>query len=456
MSTGWDEGAERFADACEQQEGDRRSSEGSARRSARGDVGHTWAGPHEPTTRTPALDPDLRQDLELATALREASRSVPGPDPDASARMRASLMAAIGGDTQESAATSRVLGDVSGSAGGRGAGRAGHTARATRTSGPGRRSGEHTDRRSRPGDARPARGVEGRRRGRSGRILVNAVTATCVVMLLGALTVVLGRGALPGEMLYGVKRSSESVEMALTGGQEAKARKHLDFAGLRLEEVSGLVERGSATAAGPRPAAAGLDPADAALVGDNLRAFDEQARAGSRMMLPLSGRANGPDPEELASWAREQTARLDTLSPSLNGDDRAAAASSKSLMDRMSTRASALDERGACDEVSTGEDELGPLPSSARCPAIDKPVAAPERPTTTSSSSSTTSTTTTTTTEDSSSSTEKSSTTSEKTSEEPTTEETTRSPVRVPMPVPLLPQVDVPPLLPGLPGLSLG
>ena len=30
------------------------------------------------------------------------------------------------------------------------------------------------------------------------------------------------------------------------------------------------------------------------------------------------------------------------------------------------------------------------------------------------------------------------------------------APVQVPLPVPLLPQVDLPPLLPGLPGISLG
>ena len=79
-------------------------------------------------------------------------------------------------------------------------------------------------------------------------------------MLLGALTVLLSRGALPGEMLYSIKRASESAEIGLTSGQEAKGLKHLDFASTRLEEVSDLIERQAATAAGAGPVAAGHRP----------------------------------------------------------------------------------------------------------------------------------------------------------------------------------------------------
>ena len=139
-------------------------------------------------------------------------------------------------------------------------------------------------------------------------------------MLLGALTVLLSRGALPGEMLYSIKRASESAEIGLTSGQEAKGLKHLDFASTRLEEVSDLIERQAATAAGAGPVAAGIGPDEAALVLDNLRAFDEQARTGSRLILPLAAQPTGPSPAELGEWARSQSARIDTLSPSLDGD----------------------------------------------------------------------------------------------------------------------------------------
>lgn len=451
MSSGWDEGAERFADAWEQTDTGRRSSSASARRAASGN----GRAPHpdDPTMRTPALDPELRRELDLAAALREASRSVSGPSADESARMRASLMAAIGGapadlDDEESR-EGRLLGGT-GSAGSRGAGRAGSTSRAGRT-------------RSRPATetstaAGPGRGA--RRRTRSGRILSNVVTGACAVLLLGALTVVLSRGALPGEMLYGVKRSSESVEMGLTGGQEAKGRKHLDFAALRLSEVGQLVERGSTTAAGSGPVAAGLDPADAALVSENLRDFNEQAQAGSRLMLPLTGQPGGPTRGELAQWAQERSTQLDTLSPSLSGDDRVAASSSKQLLTRLSSRFTDLDKRRSCPEVSTGSDELGPLPSSARCAGLDEPRTdrVPASRTTTSPTTTTTRESTSTD-EDETSSTERSTTSSSTTTSEPdttTSERRTPDPVQVPLPVPLMPKVDVPPIIPGLPGLSLG
>jgi hypothetical protein len=283
-------------------------------------------------------------------------------------------------------------------------------------------------------------------------------------MLLGALTVVLSRGALPGEMLYGVKRSSESVEMGLTSGQEAKGRKHLDFAALRLQEVGGLVERGSTTAAGSGPAAAGLDPADSALVASNLHDFQEQARAGARLILPLAGQPSGPSRSELADWARERSSQLDSLSPSLSGDDRTAANSSKQLLTRLSTRVSDLDGRRSCSESSSSTDEFGPLPSG-RCGGSDKPRTekAPTSASTSTSTSTTTSTRESDATEDETSSRSKSTEdTTTTTSSEPdssrssTTERETPDPVRVPLPLPLLPKVDVPPIVPGLPGLSLG
>jgi hypothetical protein len=42
-------------------------------------------------------DPVLARDLDLVAALRVAGRSLPGPDDDARARMRAHLMSEIGG-----------------------------------------------------------------------------------------------------------------------------------------------------------------------------------------------------------------------------------------------------------------------------------------------------------------------------------------------------------------------
>jgi hypothetical protein len=436
MSSGHDEDDELFARVWEQRD--------ATGRPARPDR----AG-------SPGLSPDrvddteVARDLDLAAALRAAGRDTAGPDRATSARMRAAVMAEItGGTATPPRESTRVLrASDTGPAGGRGAGRAGA-----------RRAG------TRPADGRPA-GRASRRR--STRLMSSMVSGACAILLLGALTVLLSRGALPGEMLYGIKRASENAEIGLTSGQEAKGQRHLDFAATRLEEVSDLITRDSTTAAGTGPTAAGLGPDEAALVLENLRSFSEQARTGSRMILPLASQPSGPPPRELADWARSQSSRLDTLSPSLDGDGRAAAADSQQMLQRLDQRATAL---GGPTRCTTGDetDDLGPIPAR-ECNTSTEPSTSSPESSQAASTSSTTSTTTSTTSRSSTSrsaSDEDSSTRSSRDSDSdggvvddllPGNERReSPDPVRVPLPVPLLPQVDVPPLLPGLPGLSLG
>jgi len=415
-----------------------------------------------------AGDPELARVVDVAAALRAAGRATPGPDPDASARMRAALMAEITGARTEDAADAargrtRVLrsaGEATGSsasatehgpAGGRGAGRTGEGTRRDAA-----RRGSR-----RPADDRPAARAGGRSSSRrpGSRLLSSFVTGACAVLLLGALTVLLSRGALPGEMLYGIKRASETAELGLTSGQEAKGLKHLDFAAIRLEEVSDLVDRRSTTAAGSGPVAAGLGPDEAALVLANLRSFDDLARTGSRLILPLAAQPAGPSPVQLAEWARSQSARLDTLSPSLDPDGRTAAAGSQQMLQRLSQRAAVL---GGPEPCATGSesDDLGPLPAGEcaerSAPSTAAPAAPTETSTSTTSSTTTTTTTTTTTRSAETSSAEGDEDSSRATSESREERTSQPDPVQVPLPVPLLPQVDLPPLLPGLPGLSLG
>ncbi|MFC5142220.1 DUF5667 domain-containing protein [Actinomycetospora rhizophila] len=434
MSSGHDGDDERFARV-----GDQRDATGR---------------PARPDRAAGATDHELARDLELTAALRAAGRDAAGPDPATSARMRAAVMAEItggGAPTATPRESTRVLRTPdTGPAGGRGAGRTGRTA------------GEQRRGRTRPADGRPA----GRATRRStSRVLSSFVTGACAILLLGALTVLLSRGSLPGEMLYGVKRASENAEIGLTSGQEAKGRRHLDFAATRLEEVSDLIARDTTTAAGTGPAAAGLGPEQSALVLENLRAFGEQARTGSRLILPLASQPSGPRPAELAEWARSQSSRLDTLSPSLDGDGRAAASDSQQMLQRLGQRASALGGPTRC-QTGAETDDLGPVPSRECDTSRQQATPSPERTEAASTATSSTTTTTTTTTSRSSSSTEESSSRSSRDADEDSgpvdgllpggEERGSPDPVRVPLPVPLLPQVDVPPLLPGLPGLSLG
>lgn len=461
--------------------------------------------------RSPArpVDPALEQDLDLIARLREAGDDLPGPDAAASARMRSFLMSTI---TQGDAETTALPRSTPGPADGRGVGRAdrsdhaehaehadgtdvplrtasdaGSTRsldRTTRSTTPGgsRRAGSRSGARAdaRPADGRPtdrsgATRPGRRTTGRAHRLLARSTAAMCVVLALGALSVVLSRGALPGDVLYGLKRASETTELGLTSGQEAKGQKHLEFAALRLDEVHDLIGQDTAMAAGTRPAAAGLDPAQAALVTENLRDFEEQARQGAQLVLPLASSPSGPSPSVLADWAREQSTLLDEVAPSLDEGSRTQLAGSRALLDRLSTRAAALEQRRVCPEATSGSDELGPLPSNGECPGLRATAPAPgptptTEPTTSASTSKATST-----------SSRSSSTTTSAAGGGAATRSAESGPdsgsgsgssdggsllpqvsggdapqVNVPAPVPGLPQVQLPPLLPGLPGISLG
>src|SRR6476469_9575742 len=90
---------------------------------------------------------------------------------------------------------------------------------------------------------RPERG--GHRRA----ALLGAAAAAALVALAGTGTFS-SRDALPGDPMYGVKRVAESTGYALTFGEQAKARRHLEQAQRRLDEVEGLVARGRTPVAG--------------------------------------------------------------------------------------------------------------------------------------------------------------------------------------------------------------
>ena len=443
MSSGRDGADERFAAAWDE----RMRGRAPGRRAHPGASGAPLGDHARPG------DADLDDDLRIADLLSRAGRATPGPDPEASRRMRASLMAAIAEESPQAPVTRRTE-------------RVEH--------GPAAHGRRRADRRggARPGDGRPAGSATTAGPGRSARrgsvarrLLSTTVAGMAAVLALGALTVLLSRGALPGDMLYGMKRASESTEIGLTSGQEAKARKHLDVAALRLDEIRELLSRDATTAAGSQPTASGADDADGALVADNLRAFDDQARTGARMLLPLVNEPAGPPPGLLSAWAGQQQQTLDGFSASLPPAGREQALSSQKLVAQLRDRATAF-ETSTAPCGSSDSDDLGPLPSAACSAATREKAPSVPLPQT---STSTTKSSTTTSTRRSSSSEPTSTTTTDETTTTRSSEAdkpllplpvpggtTTAPPINVPVPVPGLPKVQLPPLIPGLPGLSLG
>jgi hypothetical protein len=186
--------------------------------------------------------------------------------------------------------------------------------------------------------SRPQRG--GHRR----PALLGAAAAAALVALAGTGTFA-SQDALPGDPMYGVKRVAESTGYALTFGEQAKARRHLEQAQRRLDEVEGLVTREPATAA---PA----DPAEQALVRSTMQEFDTDANEGSRLLL--AGPEGAEQVDDVRQWAEEQSARLSGLRATMPAQDKAD--ESLALLDRL------LDETAAaqppCDPA------LGPCPTA--------------------------------------------------------------------------------------------
>lgn len=204
----------------------------------------------------------------------------------------------------------------------------------------------------------PANHPENPRRPKTGRrvALVGAAAAAGLVALVGG-TAAMSQGALPGDSLYSMKLMSESTGSAFTFGDAAQAKRHLDIAATRLAEIESLRQ------AGRTPDAATYEAA--------LRAFDAAASEGSRMVLA------GPDPseaslEDLGAWAHRQS---DTLAALQSGSGQVpGAADSARLMERVAERSAALQARMGCTEVSDGVDDLGPIPATGTCvPAPNAP-----------------------------------------------------------------------------------
>jgi len=87
------------------------------------------------------------------------------------------------------------------------------------------------------------RPIEQARSNRRRRIATIVLAAAVGLMLLGGTAVAASGSALPGDLLYPVKRAVENVDLALHHGASARAKLHLEFARRRLDELSQLLAK---------------------------------------------------------------------------------------------------------------------------------------------------------------------------------------------------------------------
>ncbi|MEU4764992.1 DUF5667 domain-containing protein [Actinosynnema sp. NPDC023794] len=203
------------------------------------------------------------------------------------------------------------------------------------------------------------RPVRERRAGARGRLAVALVAALCLLFSLTGMSLLLSRDALPGDALYGVKRTAESASLGLTFGEESKGYKRLEFAAARVTEIETMVDRYRESGGGP--------------LGGYLTAltdFDADAAAGSRVLAALGSNSDQRALEGLRDWAGSQAVQLTELRASLPAEAADRAGTSLDLLGRIAERASALHARLDCVSVTSGQvDQVGPVPAEDECAA---------------------------------------------------------------------------------------
>jgi hypothetical protein len=343
-----------------------------------------------------ADDDDLARELEIVAMLRSHGAAF-APDPDAKARAKQRLVAMLAAEqsdrhgsgsrppvppqsaeeqtaplgrilepafpVQEEANASAVTGKMAAYAGRPdeatdAATEVATTAVEAPTTTAATRPGRHGARHSTPN--RPAgRSRASRRPAASGlrrRAVLVGTAAMVMLLAIASGGIFASRNALPGDNLYALKRVAESAGLALTFDNAAKARRHLDVASTRLDEVEKMVGQNPQAPVGPQ------------LVASAIQEFDAATGEGSRILLATDD--TGGDPAaigDLRTWASTQVERLSSLRPELPVPAAADADGAIDLLDRLVGRTEALTARSSCSEISSGADDLGPLPAKGAC-----------------------------------------------------------------------------------------
>ena len=187
------------------------------------------------------------------------------------------------------------------------------------------------------------------------RIAIAAGSAAAVTAVAGV-----GIGAsrsLPGDAFYGLKRTTESVQLALAQGDEAKGKRHLEFAQTRLAEVKALAARGEALPAivPGHPGAAGLPQSSDGRIADTLRAMDAETRAGATDLFLAYQHSGSTEPlTTLHAFTVKQYADLMSLLPALPSDVQSPAKRSLALLRIVATDTAALAPHRSGSTGSTG------------------------------------------------------------------------------------------------------
>lgn len=177
------------------------------------------------------------------------------------------------------------------------------------------------------------------------RVAVILGIALGVLALTGISTA--SAGAMPGDTLYGVKRSTERAELAFAGSDLGRGQLYLDFARTRLAE---------AEAVGGVARFAGV-----------LADMDSDTRQGVKLLTTAAVDQQDPTAlDAVDAFVADQQSGAGELLDKVAGASRTRLLGSLDLLERVAERAHRLRETLTCGiDASDGSDALGPRPG--RC-----------------------------------------------------------------------------------------
>jgi hypothetical protein len=192
-----------------------------------------------------------------------------------------------------------------------------------------------------PASVRPR--FAGRRIRARGAVIVGVAVGAIAVSGMSAAS----ENAMPGDALYGVKRSTERAQLALASSDVTRGQLFLDFARTRLAEAQAV--RG-----------------DGAGFADVLGDMDEDTRQGVKLLNAAAVQRREDTPlDAVDSFVTNQRRQITEMLEPLSGARRDRAMESLALLDQVSQRSKGL--RGTLDcsgAATTGTDALGPKPST--------------------------------------------------------------------------------------------
>jgi hypothetical protein len=176
----------------------------------------------------------------------------------------------------------------------------------------------------------------------------------------------------PGDALYGMKRSAEGVQLSLARNDVNRGKRYLQHAETRLDEIAQIV--GEDIALGPAPTGEGqitvaFGGSKSQRVGEGLAAMDEATRQGTKLLFGAYTEDQDADVlrvvQEFTSRQREH---LGQVIQALPAEAQPQATASLELVSDLHLRATQLIAVGTCGDSCGAPKPVAPSPGATTAP----------------------------------------------------------------------------------------